>query len=406
MSKKQGLTGTLLMMILVIILLASSSTISAEDEEWTAVYWNNIELIGDPQVYRTDGKINFDWGHGSPHGDINPDNFGARWNRTVHFAEEGMYRFEATMDDGMRVWIDDVKVIDSWYDSQEHVITFDYWMTEGDHHIQVDYYERGGEAVAQFSWSIPQGGGGGNRGGRAGGRGGGRRGMNAAPMPTPIPGVDVWLAEYYNNSSLDREPDFVRGEEIIDYMWGSTSPEPNVVNADHFSVRWSRQVYFAPGTYTFVMSADEGARVWVDGEQVIDGWSISGDVQDLVGVIELDGGTSQVVVEYFEYTGLAEARFAWFLGTPSIEGDPLPDGMGTLTGFSSMNVRSGPGVEHPAIGYILEGQIVGIIARDADGVWVKIQWQDGTSGWVNGTYLSTNVNIQALPVDDSIVQEE
>ena len=393
MSKQQGLTGVILLLLIVIAILASTTTISAEDESWSAVYRNNKDLIGSPVVYRNDGSINFDWGHGKPHADIRTDNFGARWNRTVYF-EEGMYRFEATMDDGMRVWVDNVLIIDSWYDSQEHVIHFDYWMTEGDHHIQVDYYEAGGEAVAKLSWGVPTGGSR-NRGAR-GGRGGGRRGA-VAPEPTPVPGIDNWLTEYYNNSSLDREPDFVRGEDHVDYMWGSSSPVPNIVNADHFSVRWTKQVYFGGGTYTFVMNADEGARVWVNGETIIEGWSITGDVQDLVGVVDLPAGLSEVVVEYFEYTGLAEARLNWFYGLPDPAGGPLPEGTGTLTEYSSMNVRSGPGIDFESIGYLLQGQIVGIVARDADGIWVKIQWEDGTTGWINSTYITTTVNVSNLP---------
>ena len=395
MSKKQRLTSVIILLIITIVILASSTTISAEDESWSAAYWENTDLIGSPEAYRNDGSINFDWGHGNPHPDLTKDHFGVRWNRTVHF-DEGLYRFEATMDDGMRVWIDDVKIIDSWYDSQEHIISFDYWMSEGDHHIQVDYYEAGGEAIAKFSWAIPKGG-----GGRSGSRGGGRRGGFVAPEPTPIPGIDNWVAEYYNNSSLDREPDFIRVENQIDNMWGSTSPEPNVVNADHFSVRWTRQIYFNEGTYTFVMNADEGARVWVNGAQIINGWSIQGDVQDLVAVVDLPGGNVEIIVEYFEYTGLAEARLNWFVGIPDPDGAPLPEGTGTLTDYSSMNVRSGPGLEYDSIGYLLQGQIVGIVARDEDAIWIKIQWQDGATGWLNSTYITTTVNVANLPVENN-----
>ncbi|MCB0027367.1 MAG: hypothetical protein KDE28_05635, partial [Anaerolineales bacterium] len=35
------------------------------------------------------------------------------------------YRFTATMDDGLRVWVDGALVIDSWTDSQVHSLSAD-----------------------------------------------------------------------------------------------------------------------------------------------------------------------------------------------------------------------------------------------------------------------------------------
>ena len=70
----------------------------------------------------------------------------------------GVYRFVATMDDGMRVWIDGLPIIDAWGASAEHTVSKDVPLAEGWHNIRVDYQERGGMAVARFNWSPVSGG--------------------------------------------------------------------------------------------------------------------------------------------------------------------------------------------------------------------------------------------------------
>ena len=52
---------------------------------------------------------------------------------------------------------------------------------------------------------------------------------------------------------------------------GTGSPAPEV-NADNFSARWTRDVDLAPGTYTVTATTDDGIRVYVDGNPVIDQW--------------------------------------------------------------------------------------------------------------------------------------
>lgn len=83
------------------------------DTVWQAYYWTNPNLTGDPQVQTVADRINFNWGTGGPGGGIPADNFSARWTRTVDLAA-GRYRFTATSDDGIRVWVDGTLVIDQW----------------------------------------------------------------------------------------------------------------------------------------------------------------------------------------------------------------------------------------------------------------------------------------------------
>ena len=85
------------------------SPVSAADSTWRARYWNNRDLDGDPVLKRDEEQIDHDWGDDSPSSRVNNDDFSARWTRVIYL-NAGTYRFSATMDDGMRVWIDDGQV--------------------------------------------------------------------------------------------------------------------------------------------------------------------------------------------------------------------------------------------------------------------------------------------------------
>ena len=65
-----------------------------------------------------------------------------------------------------------------------------------------------------------------------------------------------------------------RTDPTIDFEWKGASPDPSVP-ADAFSVRWTGQVKPRYSeTYTFHAMADDGVRMWVNGQLVIDDWHV------------------------------------------------------------------------------------------------------------------------------------
>ena len=65
------------------------------------------------------------------------------------------------MDDGARLFIDGIRVIDAWSDGYKEVSNVFYGVGEGNHQITVEYYERtGGAAVRAWWWRGVSGGGG------------------------------------------------------------------------------------------------------------------------------------------------------------------------------------------------------------------------------------------------------
>jgi hypothetical protein len=145
--------GMITAVLLLVFIFTAGPATEAADPRWQATYWNNLTLSGDPVLVRNEVDLDHDWGDGAPHDAINIDEFSARWTRSINF-NAGTYRFTATTDDGMRVWVDGNEIIDVWYDSQEHAISADLYLTSGDHSVRVDYYEAGGEAVAKLNWTL------------------------------------------------------------------------------------------------------------------------------------------------------------------------------------------------------------------------------------------------------------
>jgi hypothetical protein len=120
--------------------------------DWKAEYWNDRYLSGIPALIRNDKKLEFDWGVKSPAVGILEDNFSTRWTRIVNF-EAGTYRFKARADDGIRVYVNGMLVIDEWHVSDgSKTYSRNMHLSDGNHKIVVEYYERTGKALIEVWW--------------------------------------------------------------------------------------------------------------------------------------------------------------------------------------------------------------------------------------------------------------
>jgi len=116
---------------------------------WNADYFSNRDLSGPVTLNRCDPDINFNWTGTSPApGTLNQYNFSARWTR-VFYMNYGTYRVTTTADDGVRVWIDGVLVIDNWGIHPATICQRDVLIYAGNHTWTVEYFQAEGEAVVQ-----------------------------------------------------------------------------------------------------------------------------------------------------------------------------------------------------------------------------------------------------------------
>jgi hypothetical protein len=132
---------------------------------------------------------------------------------------------------------------------------------------------------------------------------------SSTPQAVTYPDA-FWRGEYYNNKELSGAPVLVRDDGGIDFYWGFGPPGDNLVAQDNFSVRWTRNVNFEGGTYKFYTATDDGVRVWVDDQLLMDRWYEQA-TQTHEASISLIQGWHHVKVEYFELGGVAEARVWW-----------------------------------------------------------------------------------------------
>ena len=125
-------------------------------DTFRAQYFNNTTLSGQPVLTRCETAIDHDWGTGSPGPEVNADSFSASWSRDVDLTP-GTYTFTATTDDGIRVYVDGVALIDQWHEQAPTTYTVSgVHISEGTHHVRVEYYEDGNTAVAHVGWQLDQ----------------------------------------------------------------------------------------------------------------------------------------------------------------------------------------------------------------------------------------------------------
>jgi beta-glucosidase len=121
-------------------------------------YFNNMNLTGEPALVRIDKQINFDWGSGSPDKMIDNDKFSIRWTGDLVPVISGNYKISVTTDDGVRLYIDDKLLVDSWFDrgATSDIINMKLEANKK-YHIKIEYYENGGVASAKLGWELSDG---------------------------------------------------------------------------------------------------------------------------------------------------------------------------------------------------------------------------------------------------------
>jgi hypothetical protein len=266
-----------------------------DGEGWHGEYFANRNLSGPAALVREDAAVDFDWWWGSPDPALPVDDFSAVWTRYAYF-EPGYYRFNVQSDDGVRVWLDGAVVMDYWWeqDGQSHFADGIY--LSGNHALRVEYFEHTVTARIKF-WV--------ERSGDT------REPWPVDPAPGAAPGLTgPWHGEYFNNQYLNGAPALVRSDPTIDFDWGWGSPAVEV-NRNYFSARWTGTFQFGSGRYDFTATSDDGIRLYIDDQLVINAWRPMRGKR--YGTATLTEGSHSVRVEYFERSQAAMVRLDWEL---------------------------------------------------------------------------------------------
>ncbi|HYM14664.1 MAG TPA: PQQ-dependent sugar dehydrogenase, partial [Dehalococcoidia bacterium] len=251
---------------------------------WTGAYFNNITLSGSPVITvdeaptpspSTSPSIDKYWTL-SPQPGVTQDMWSVQLTRTDTYAA-ATYRVTVTTDDGMRVYVDNVLIIDKWFDQPPTTYWADYVMAAGSHTLKVQAYDKTGTATVRVTV------------------------QDVATLPP------AWSGQYYNNMTLTGSPVLTRNDgDTINFDWGAGSPAP-AIPVDRFSARWTRTMTFSDGVYQFVTMSDDGSRIYVDGQLVLNAWKDQDHVTTAANK-QMTAGPHTVVVEYYENGGQAAIK--------------------------------------------------------------------------------------------------
>jgi hypothetical protein len=132
---------------------------------------------------------------------------------------------------------------------------------------------------------------------------------NASPLGS---GVGL-LGRYYINDDFDFSvmPSVTRIDPVVDFDWGAGGPDP-LLPIDNYAVRWEGFVLpLFNEKLTFHTITDDGVRLWVNDNLLIDKWIPQGPTE-WTGTIELDAGKkARIRMEFYELGGGAVAQLRW-----------------------------------------------------------------------------------------------
>jgi PA14 domain/Bacterial Ig domain len=140
---------------------------------------------------------------------------------------------------------------------------------------------------------------------------------------SPIAGLTVGIlgtgtgltGDYYGfangTTNFSGLPTLTQVDPTIDFNWGTGAPDPSLP-ADGFQVRWHGWVQpFYSDVYTFSTTTDDGARLWVNGQMLVNRWQNQA-ATTASGTISLQANQKyDILMEYYENTSFASAQLSW-----------------------------------------------------------------------------------------------
>lgn len=353
-------------------------------------YYFNKLLTG-PFVSRIDPTVEFSFNGTNLPAGIPDDDFSVRWTGSVFAPSTGSYEFGVLHDDGARLFVNGVLVLDEWGPSAGDFDTGVIDLVGGRwYFVELQYYEGAGGALCELHWAPP---------GDAldpitaselrpiydrngddvpdacqmidcNGNGVADGDEVAAGTQTDCNGDGV-LDSCQECADLDRNgvldvceaalPDGLYGQYFlpgpyqgsfgtrlagrvdptVHFNWGGGSPAPGVPS-DGFSARWTGTLLAYGGSgsaYQLHVRSDDGVRLWLDGQLLVDEYHPSAGTEYTVGVTLAPGSTHRIEVHYFELGGDALLELEWtppgssrevvpssqLRPTTDLNGDGIPD---------------------------------------------------------------------------------
>jgi GH43 family beta-xylosidase len=229
------------------------------------------------------------WGTASPGSGIDGDTFSVRWTGQVQSRFTEHYTFTALSDEAVRVWVDGQLIVDDW---QPHTAR----STSGSidlvadrlYDIRVDYREETGSARMELSWSSPS------------------QLSQIIPTDRLFTSPAGLLGAYSDNSGGSLR----QIDPGVNFNWGQTAPSG--LTTDHFQATWTGRIQANYSElYNFATTSDDGVRLRIGGELVIDNWTNHSATVDTGSKWLEVGKWYDITLEYYDNTGAAQINLRW-----------------------------------------------------------------------------------------------
>lgn len=281
-------------------------------------YYDNPDFTG---LVATciDSEINFDWANNLPHPDLKNDgSISIRWEGQIKPQHTEMYAFYINRGYGVRLWVNDIMVINEWTKDIWGMSSFGHIFLVGGqkYNIKLEYYEfnnYGNYGNIKLEWSS---------------------------MNTPrevVPQSVLFPSEKSKESSGNEggfKADFFNDMDFEDFRekmmesdnnfnWGIDYPYKSTFNNEIFSSKWTGEIQpLYSEEYTFYITYSSGAVLWVNGTMVINGWNDMWNATN-TGKIYLEAGKKyDICLEYYKNMGSEEIKLEW--SSPSMPRSVIP----------------------------------------------------------------------------------
>ncbi len=347
---------------------------------WRTQYWNGYfsdNPWGNGRCMSEDytDSIPFakNWGSGGPGGGCSGDRFSLLFERRFSFTG-GRYRFHCHRDGYCRVFIPELG-ISSQPEEGGSFGGMD-WVANipaGNWEVKIEYSHKreNGDARLEFWWQGPE---------------------------SYLPPLDVdcnaspyeWCAAYRVDWNSPSDSYILRRYEgfgYIDHNWGNDGPGYGIYS--DFSAEWTRLARFDAGQYRFHAFHDDGVRINVDNQQVLNQWGTCCR-EDTVD-IWLAPGDHRITVNWFDSGGPGSLRVWWEKIASCYDLRVTQD---PADAIGEVNLSPTPNCPTDNSKYLAGTQVVLTAVPPSDGEFVG--WGGDYSGASNSISVIVDANKQVI----------
>ena len=259
---------------------------------------------------RQDGNVNFYWGYGSPVPSMSSEHYSVLWSGTLQPAFSENYTIYTYTSDGVRLWVAGKQLVNDWQDQGATIQSWSLPLQAGQQYpVVMQYYEDSGSSTAVLAWSSPS------------------QPEEVIPPYPQVPtlqtgGLVMVQGQYFGSQNFVNLLD-TRIENAINFNWSSAAPFPNMSQTE-FSVKWTGQILAQyTQNYTFYTTSDDAARLWINGQEIINDWNSHAATVDSATVPLVSGSYYSMEMDYYQLGGPAVAELQW--SSPSVPLQVIPE---------------------------------------------------------------------------------